>query len=242
MPKILAVLLAALTLAAAALLATALRPDVDLAVAALFLDRPGHFLGDTPAGIAGRYALWSAPFVLLLALLLAPLARRLGLLRHAPRLRSCVFLVVSMLVSPTLTVHFGLKEVSHRPRPRAVATFGGPDAFRPWDRFDGACRHDCAFPSGETALAAWTLAPATLAPPPWRVAAVLASLLFTALVAGWRMALGAHFLSDVSAAFAISTLTVLACRRLILPTGRAGDVEAGGEAGRSRWRAMRWRE
>ena len=218
-------------LLALVLLATALRPDLDLVVAALFLDRPGHFVGDTPPGIALRYALWAAPFALLLALLLASLAARLGLIRHAPRPRSLLFLVACMLVSPALTVHFGLKEVSHRPRPWTVTDFGGPDAFRPWNRFDGACRHDCAFPSGETALAAWTLAPASLAPPAWRVAALAAALAFTALTGGWRMALGAHFLSDVAAACLISMMSVLACRHL-LRIGPTGDQHRAELVGR----------
>ena len=59
------------------------------------------------------------------------------------------------------------------------------------------------------------LAPASLAPPPWRGAAIAAAFAFTLLTGGWRMALGAHFLSDVAAAWAISTLVVLGCRRLL---------------------------
>ncbi len=197
---------------ALALIVLILRPGLDVDVARLFLDRPGHFIGDTPGGIALRYTLWALPFVLLAVLLLA--SARPGVPRLGPG--SLLFLLLSLYAGPGLTVHATLKEVSHRPRPRALSEFGGANAFRPWSRFDGACRHDCSFPSGETALAAWTLAPASLAPQPWRGAAVAAAFAFAVLTGGWRMALGAHFLSDVCAASLISILVVLACRPLAL--------------------------
>ena len=124
-------------------------------------------------------------------------------------------LILAMSIGPGLLVHAGLKEVSHRPRPLAVTRFGGPDAFRPWYRFDGACPHNCSFASGETAAATWTLAPASLVPPPWRGAAVAAALAFTAATAVWRMALGAHFLSDVVGAALIVVMVIVFCRAAV---------------------------
>ena len=201
-----------------ALIVLALRPAADLEVARLFFVPPGRFVGATPAGVAVRYLAWALPFVLLAAMALAYALARAGRLstRLAPSGRGLVMLVLAMAIGPGLLVHAGLKEVSHRPRPVAATAFGGAEAFRPWYRFDGDCRHSCAFPSGETAAAAWTLAPASLVPPPWRGAAVAAALAFTAATAIWRMALGAHWLSDTIGAVLIVVLVVGLLRAALL--------------------------
>ena len=60
-----------------------------------------------------------------------------------------IFLAVSLLLAPGLLVNVVLKEVSARPRPNQVENFGGSAEFRPWFRFDGACRSNCSFVSGE---------------------------------------------------------------------------------------------
>ena len=207
-----------------AMIVLALRPATDLEVARLFYVAPRRFVGDTPAGVALRYVAWALPFVLLALMAVAAGLARLGLLpaRYAPGGRSLAMLVLAMAVGPGLLIHVGLKEVSHRPRPLAVTVFGGPEAFRPWYRFDGACRHNCAFASGEAGVAAWTLAPASLVPPPWRGAAMAAALAFAAAAAVWRMALGAHFLSDVVGAMLIVVLVIVACRAALIRRRPAG--------------------
>lgn len=193
-----------------ALVVLALRPATDLEIARLFFVPPHGFLGATPVGIRLRYVAWALPFVLLAALTIACGSARAGLWprRLAPSGRGLVMMLLAMAIGPGLLVHAGLKEVSHRPRPVAVTAFGGAETFRPWYRFDGACGHDCAFPSGETAVAAWTLAPASLVPPPWRGVAVAVALVFTAATAIWRMALGAHFLSDTLGAALILVVVI----------------------------------
>ena len=199
------------------LIVLALRPATDLEVARLFFVPPHGFVGATPAGVAARYVAWALPFVILAAMALAYALARAGLLppRWAPTGRNLIMLILVMAIGPGLLVHAGLKEVSHRPRPVAATAFGGPDAFRPWYRFDGACRHNCSFASGETAAATWTLAPATLVPPPWRGAAMAAALAFSAATALWRMALGAHFLSDTIGAMLIVVMVIVFCRAAV---------------------------
>lgn len=203
-----------------------LRPVTDIEIERLFFVPPHGFVFATPAGTAARYAAWALPFVLLAVLTIAWGLRRAGVL--APRLAPCgralLLLVLVMAVGPGLIVHAGLKEVSHRPRPGQAMSFGGTESFRPFYRFDGACRHNCAFPSGETAAAAWTLAPAMLVPPPWRAAAMAAALVFTAATAVGRLAIGAHWLSDVVGAALIVVLVILAARAV--PWFRSGDDRA----------------
>ena len=88
--------------------------------------------------------------------------------------------------------------------------FGGDQAFRPWNRFDGACVKNCAFASGEAASGFWMVAPALLAPPPWRAAAIAAALLYGAAASALRVAFGGHFLSDVLFGGLISLIVVTA--------------------------------
>ena len=221
MPKLVMATLAKLCLPLALLLAVALvvlaiRPELDLEAARAFYVGTEHFVGDTRAGVFVRYAAWTLPFALYVGLLVAALLRRMKVVTRGPSGRSVLFLTLSLALGPGLLVHAFLKEASHRPRPYALSEFGGQAAFRPFDRFDGTCAHNCSFPSGETAAATWMLAPASLAPPPWRGPALAGALVFAAATGALRMAFGAHFLSDVCGAALITILVVLGLRAAIL--------------------------
>jgi membrane-associated phospholipid phosphatase len=62
------------------------------------------------------------------------------------------------------------------------------------------------------------VAPASLAPPPWRAPAILAALGFGVATSALRMAFGGHYLSDVVLA-ALSTLILVQGARLLLFRG-----------------------
>ena len=204
---------------AATLVVIALRPDLDLAAARVFYVGSKHFVGQTRAATIMRYAAWALPFLVFLGMLVAAgLAwARLVPRRLAPSLSGLLFLTLSLAIGPGLLVHAGLKQLSHRPRPYDVTAFGGPDAFRPFTKFDGACPHNCSFASGETAAATWMLAPASLVPPPWRGAALAAAVAFAAATGALRMAFGAHFLSDVCGGALVTILVVGVLRAVIVP-------------------------
>jgi membrane-associated phospholipid phosphatase len=108
-----------------------------------------------------------------------------------------IFLTATFALGPGLIVNEGFKAHMHRPRPVHVRDFGGAASFRPFYRADGDCAKNCSFASGETAAAFWMLAPAALAPPPWRAGAVGMALLFGTATGMLRVAAGGHFLSDV---------------------------------------------
>ena len=211
--RVLAASLAAIVFAA---MVFVVWPGLDLGAAALFWHAPGPFAGQTPLGEALRRLFNWGPFVLFAALVLLHAARRAGLGRlWAPDGAGVVFLALSLALGPGLFVNTLLKEHSHRPRPYQVTQFGGDETFRPFYRFDGACHRNCSFVSGEGSTAFWTLAPALLAPPPVKLLAIGAALLFGLATSLLRMAFGGHFLSDSVFAALFTWLVILGCWRTL---------------------------
>lgn len=208
----------ALALALTALVLGAFRaePGLDLAAAGAFYAGAGRFVGATPAGEALRRAFFAVPILLLAAAVLAAALRRWGLRVPAPTGRGLATLALSLALGPGLLVNVALKDHWHRPRPVQVTEFGGTAAFRPVGMPGGACRRNCSFVSGEGAASFWTVAPALMAPPAWRAAAVAAALVYAGATGLLRMAFGGHFLSDTLLAALFTWLVIAATWRAIL--------------------------
>jgi membrane-associated phospholipid phosphatase len=188
-------------------------PQLDLSPTRWFYQNVG-FVGGREAAADARDILRLAPFWLLGLLAALWLARRIWPKLPAPSGAALIFLIASLTIGSGLIVNLGLKDHSHRPRPVHVREFGGDEAFRPWYRFDGACVKNCSFASGEAASGFWMIAPALLAPPPWRVAAITGAVVFGVATSALRVAFGGHFLSDVLFGGLISAIVVLALWRL----------------------------
>jgi lipid A 4'-phosphatase len=213
-PRVLPVLVAALFVVGVAF---AIWPDLDLAATHAFYDY-GGFLAGSCGAQAARWFFRVTPFFALAAFAIPYLLRRLGVVvAWAPDGRSLVFLVASITIGSGLIVNLGMKDHLHRPRPVHVTEFGGHDEFRPWYRFDGACRINCGFASGEAASAFWMIAPALLAPPPFRAPAIASALAFGVAASALRVAFGGHFLSDVLFGGLISLIVVFAVRWALWP-------------------------
>jgi lipid A 4'-phosphatase len=194
------------------LAACAIWPEIDLGLARRLYEAQGGGFGARRDG--GLRLLRELGIYLPIAVLcLAFVAWLAGLLRRDSRpvltSRRLLFLAASLALGPGLLVNGVLKDISHRPRPTQLAEFGGQDAFRPWYAFDGACKSNCSFASGEVAGATWLFAPASLTPPPWQGAAIAAASAFALAVAALRMAFGGHFASDAIAAALITLVSIL---------------------------------
>jgi len=193
-------------------------PDLDLAVTSLFYHQ--IFFGGSSIGRLVRNFFRVTPLLVLIAFAALYFARLFGFaVRWAPDGRSVFFLAASIAIGTGLIVNLGMKDHLHRPRPSHVREFGGTDEFKPWYRFDGACRKNCGFPSGEAASGFWMVAPALVAPPPFRAPAVVGALAFGAVASTLRIAYGHHFLSDVLFGALISLIVVFALRRALWPRG-----------------------
>jgi len=175
-------------------------PSLDLQVASFFHDlaaQPGGRRFDQVIDIVRQ----AGPLVIIAAVAPAVVALVMKIFWPLrPTListRAALFLIASLALGPGLLVNVVLKEGWARPRPGMVTEFGGDYAFMPWWDPRGACDSNCSFVSGETSSAVWMMAPAMLAPPPWRYVALGTAGVYSIAFASMRMLTGGHFLSDV---------------------------------------------
>jgi membrane-associated PAP2 superfamily phosphatase len=203
-------LLIALAVAAGVGVVFGLFPNLDLALSRLVFDkinpgfaRAGPVMDWVRDGSMGLVALIAAPaFVAPVVKLLLP---RRPLLIPA---RAALFLIATLLLAPGLVTNIVLKDYWGRPRPVAIAQFGGGEPFVPWWDPRGPCRNNCSFVAGEPSGAFWTMAAATLAPAPWRPLAYGAAVGFGLGVGFIRMTLGGHFFTDVVFAGVLTFLVI----------------------------------
>jgi len=193
-------LVIALSLAAAAGLAFALYPELDLAISRAFYDAAKQ---DFPLRFQPTLVWLRAESMWVITALIAPavIAVAVKLILPFTRMlmsgRAALFLIVTLMLGPGLLVNATMKDYWPRSRPIDVPQFNGDERFVPWWDPRGVCPKNCSFVAGESAGAFWTLAPAALTPPHWRPLAYAAALAFGAAVGALRVAFGGHFFTDV---------------------------------------------
>ena len=224
-------LIVALIIALVAGLAFGIYPELDLRVARYFyaFEDAGHntfaFRIYPPVMRARDIGLWVG--TVLVAPAVASLVIKLILPRRKLLMsgRAIVFLTATMVLAPGLLVNVLLKDHWGRPRPIDVTQFGGTEHFVPWWDPRGDCPANCAFVSGDVAGAFWTIAPAALAPPQWRLLAYAGALTLGVGMAAIRIMAGAHFPSDVIFAGVFTFLIIWVTYALIYrwPRTRLSD-------------------
>jgi len=208
-----------LALTALTLVVFALWPGIDLAVSHYFYDR-GGFVGHDGLERFGRDFFRVTPYAVLIGFAILYALRWFGVaVPYAPTGRALVFLAATMAIGPGLIVNVGLKDHWRRPRPTHTLDFRGGDEFKPWYRLDGACNRNCSFVSGEAATGFWMVAPALLAPPPYRALALAGAFAFGVAASLLRLAFGGHYLSDVLLGGLIALIVIEITRRALWPRG-----------------------
>lgn len=196
-------------------------PWLDLWVSALFYDPERGFWRaqstvHVMTGVVLRRGFELTTLMALLILLAALLLR----LRLKTGWRVWAFVVGTVGLGPLLIVNGIFKAYSGRARPADVAAFGGDKAFTPPFQIAQECGGNCAFTSGEGALAAaicfcgLALIWHRLGQYGRQIASAAAAALL-GLAAGLRIALGRHFLSDTLISVLLSALIALALYRLL---------------------------
>ena len=199
-------------------------PQLDLDIASLFYDPAAKNFPLSRSSVL-RYVRKTAVWIQVL--LIAPSVLVLLITFAIPRVkpwissRAAIFLIATMALAPGLVVNVLLKNHWDRPRPAAVAEFGGSERFVPWWDPRGQCRRNCSFVSGETSSAFWTLAPAALAPAPWRFLAYTSAIAFGVGMGAVRMAMGGHFFTDVVFAGLFTFMIIVLVHGLVFRTQRS---------------------
>jgi membrane-associated PAP2 superfamily phosphatase len=139
--------------------------------------------------------------------------------------RAALFLIVTMALGPGILANVILKDHWGRVRPIDVTELGGTGRFTPWWDPRGQCPANCSFIAGEPSGAFWTLAPAALAPPQWRLLAYGGAVAFGAAIGLLRIAGGGHFFTDVVFAGVFIYLLIWTAHGLLFrwPATRATD-------------------
>ncbi len=122
--------------------------------------------------------------------------------------RAALLILATFALAPGLLVNGILKAHSNRPRPAAVVELGGTQRFVQWWDFRGECDGNCSFVSGEASGAYALLAPAVVAPAPWRSLAIGAAVIYGTAIGVMRMAVGGHFATDIVFAGVFTALIV----------------------------------
>ncbi len=224
-------LIVALAIAVLGGLLFGLLPELDLAISAPFFQSTvpvGFWLSWHPTALFWRdAAMW------VVAILVAPAAIVIVVKFVLPRRRmlipgrAALFLLATLALGPGLVTNLMLKDHWLRSRPLDVPQFNGTERFTPWWNPRGGCAKNCSFVAGEGSGAFWTLAPAALAPPQWRVLAYAAAIGFGVVVSALRLGSGAHFASDILFAGVITFLVIWLVHGAIYrwPRTRSTDAE-----------------
>jgi len=122
--------------------------------------------------------------------------------------RAALIVLATFALGPTLLANSILKPHSARPRPGSVVELGGTQPFVQWWDWRGQCDSNCSFVSGEASGAYALLAPAAVAPAPWRTVAIGTVVVYGTAIGVMRMAVGAHFATDVVFAGVFTALIV----------------------------------
>ena len=234
-------LIIALAVAAVTGLVFGLYPQLDLAIARHFHDyidisrNAFAWRISPPLMLARNLGLWVG--TVLVAPAVCALVIKLILPRNKMLIsgRAIVFLIATLALAPGLLVNVVLKDHWGRPRPIDVTQFDGAQHFRAWWDPRGDCPSNCSFVSGDVAGAAWTLAPAALAPPQWRALAYGAALTFTAGMGAIRVMAGAHFVSDAVFAGLFTFLIVWIAHGMIYRWPRTALSDEAIEGGLERF-------
>ena len=220
-------------------------PELDLKLAALFYDPvaktfPLKF--NTLAAIARDGAMWISwglALPAIMALVIKLLWPDRPLLMSG---RAIIFLLATLILSAGVLTNLTFKSYWGRPRPVVVTQFNGPQAFVAWWDPRGGCGRNCSFFSGEGATAFWTIAPAALAPPPWRPLAYAAAIVFGVVTSGLRMSFGGHFFTDVATAGLVTFVVIWLAYGFIYRWTSTRLTDAGVDAALTRlgWPGYRW--
>ncbi len=174
-------------------------PEIDIHVSRLFFDPQlvgtsegsGFWLKESPTL---NFLFWFVDVVSRGVLVVAIAVMIYFAVKRHHRLLSTTIVTLSLILGPALIVNSVFKEHWDRARPRTVEVFGGTQKFTPAWVVSDQCKRNCSFTSGHAAAGFAFIVGHFVA----KTRLWLLLGLFSGLSIGLaRVAVGAHFLSDV---------------------------------------------
>ena len=124
-------------------------------------------------------------------------------------------MALTFAIGPGLLVNGLLKQFIGRARPKHLADLGGDKIFSAAYFPSDQCASNCSFVSGDVAFAFTSIAFALLLSGAWRRIGIALSLGLGLLVGFYRIATGAHFLSDSILAGLFCIVIALALHKIM---------------------------
>lgn len=204
-------------------------PRLDIAFASVFYDGNHSFIG------AGSIRLTRLRNGFILLFTLACLCAPLGLLltRGGERLwlgfgrTQWLYCVVCLAMGPGVVANLALKDQWGRARPSQIMEFGGQRSFSPAFVPSDQCQKNCSFVSGEASSIFILFYAVAFLRRRGAPALVVAGSALGSAAGLVRMAVGAHFLSDVAFAGVAMALTAAVVHLLFELVAEGGRREFG---------------
>lgn len=177
-------------------------PQIDVQISIWFGTTEGFALSKSVAFSGLRSLMFGltdgAMYLVLLLLVVGIIAKQCKILST----RFLAFCLTCYAIGPGLIVNGILKRSSGRVRPRDAEMFGGDGLFFPFLDFSGPCESACSFVSGEASAIATVAAILLIAVVPRlhiskRFIARLCIIIIAIGGSSLRVAVGAHYLSDI---------------------------------------------
>lgn len=128
------------------------------------------------------------------------------------------FVFTSTFVSVVVIINGIFKEFWGRARPSQIREFGGKADFTPAWEITNQCHSNCSFTSGHAGMAACVALLAIFLPAKFRKPYLVFAVIFYAIAGFMRMAVGGHFLSDVTLSGLIVYAIAMITKDIIKPS------------------------
>ncbi|WP_439273734.1 phosphatase PAP2 family protein [Pseudochrobactrum sp. HB0163] len=172
-------------------------PVADLVVSGWFTDSAGNFyLHNNQNLLALRDLHRILPALIIPALLLTLMIQAFFSRCWLPAPHKLLYILSVYTIGAVAVVH-SLKFLVGRARPNEIAEFGGELLFTPAWQIAHICHKNCSFPSGEAASAMAMLAVPLAIGGIYRTPLLLITAVAAFAFSLNRVAMGAHFLSDI---------------------------------------------
>ncbi len=181
-------------------------PTIDTFVSGLFYANSSFLL--TKYSWAGFMPQLIKKFMIFfIVLILIMLLLSLSIKKLSAYRKPLGFIFLTLCLGPGLLVNGLLKNFSGRPRPKQIVMFQGEHDYQKVWTISKQCHHNCSFVCGDCAAIISFLCLMFISPYKKTISTIV--IVAASFFSGLRLALGAHFISDIVLAWLLIYLVTL---------------------------------